>query len=247
MAFANQAEAEARVAELEKEMSSAKDLEKKVADLEKENRNLTRESVGRKDAYLKLEGQHSKVVEALKAAGIEDPEGDIKEQIETVSGKPVLEKSLQKYEKRLKDAEGTIDSLMKEKEESTKKLANARITEILTKAMSDVVGAKELIENIILKNQVKEDKGKMVIINEDGDELPPDKFAESFKKANPNRVIVEQKPGSGSTPNSGGEKKNPGNQYNKKITQSEFLKLSVTAKDEFYKQGGHVLEPGEEG
>ena len=74
--------------------ATVEEAQVRVEELEKENRNLTRENVSKKAAFQDVEGKYNKLIDTVKAAGIEDLEGDIKSQIESVSGKTDMEKSL---------------------------------------------------------------------------------------------------------------------------------------------------------
>jgi Rad3-related DNA helicase len=216
--------------------ATVEEAEVRIAELEKENRNLTRESVSRKDAFQKLEAKQNKLLEDLKAAGIENIEGNIGEQIANASGKTEIEKTLKNLEKRLKTAEETTTALTAEKDKLTKETTHAKLAGVLKESMKDIIGADDTIESLILRERIKINKdGKIVYIDEDGDEVAVDKFVEKFKKTNPDRVKVVQNPGSGGAGGGGG-----GQGKGKSIPQSEYLKLSGEGKTKFYAEGGHV-------
>jgi hypothetical protein len=216
------------------------EAEARIAELEKETRTLTRESVSRKDGLKELEEKHTKLVDALKKVGIGDLDGNIEEQIASASGKTEVEKTLKSMEKRLKTAEETAAALMADKTKLEKEGTQSKLRSLLSEGMKDIIGASDTIEALILREKVKHNKdGKPVYIDDDGDELAIDKYVEKFKKNNPDRIKVSPNPGSGGSGGGGSGGKGPGS-ATKTITQAEYLNLLAPAKKTFYAEGGHV-------
>lgn len=230
MPFATKEEAEAKV----------KELEQAIGELKAEVKEVTRESMSRKDAVKKADEALKKYIEVLKKRGVEDFDGDIGEQLDKGSGKDESEKTLKTYERRMKQAEETITTLTKAKEESDRKVTHAKFTETLSKQMQDIIGAHDLIENLILRERVKDDKGKIVCLNSEGDEFTVEKFIEDYKKKNPERVKVQQQSGGGSS--SGGSGNQTSGEPGKTIKNSEYQKMHFDAKKKFLENPNNHIE-----
>jgi len=219
------------------------ELQVKVAELDKDNRKLVRDEMSRKDAFQKLEAKHAKLLDDMKAAGIQNPEENIGEQIANASGKTEVEKALKKLEKQAKEDHDQVVALLADKDKLTRETNHAKIASVLKENMKDIIGADDTIESYILRDKVKLNKdGKIVALDDDGDEITVDKFVENFKKKNPDRIKVAPNPGSGGSGGGGPEGSRPG-ESPKKLKQSEYNALSLEGKKAFYATTGNGVIP----
>jgi hypothetical protein len=214
MAFATIAEAEVRIAELEKE-----------------NNGLTRES----KSYRLNE---KKLKDFLSSKGFEIDK-DFEEQWDEMEKKNgIVKTEAEKQQKAMEKQQKQIDDLLaklaqKETESNEQKLRS----EIISKFGDDVIDVDEIADNWLLKKIAKIEDGKFYKV-EDGKDVPLEIAISAYKKNNPHRVKMNQANGGGSHPNNEQQKTEP-----QKIAHKEFRKLAPTAQKDFLDKGGEVL-PG---
>ena len=196
------------------------EAEKRISELEKENGELTAENRQR----VKMETQYRKERDAfssfLKEQGF-DPSGDLEEQWGSIVGK--MKNELTKKEKEGKKSSDEVAELRKTLEQVIQERDEGKISSAMDEHFKDVIGGTSEKELWIAKKKVKLVEGKVVFA--EGDKETPIKDAiESWKKANPERIKMNQQSGGGSNGGSseGGERKP------KRMKQSEFNKTYKT-------------------
>jgi hypothetical protein len=205
------------------------EAEVRIAELEKENNGLTRES----KSYRLNE---KKLKDFLTSKGF-DIDKDFEEQWEEMEKKNGIvkteaEKEKKDKEKMQKQLDEMSAKLALKDQESTE---NSIRSELKGK-MGDVIGGDDLVDLWIAKKLVKYEDGKFYRI-EDGKDVPLETAVAAFKKNNPDRIKMSQTSGGGSHPNTEQQEQKP-----EKIKYSNYKKLTESAKKDFHDKGGEVLQ-----
>jgi hypothetical protein len=207
------------------------EAEARIAELEKENNSTVRETMSHKKGYKQL-------ADFLADKGF-DVKGDLEEQwSNSIVGKSKSE--LETLSKKLDKITAAYERSEQEKVKLSEDAFNNRIKSDLSEKMKDVIGGNDLIELWLSKKKIKSLDNNKVIFDDDGDEISLDKAVEKFKKSNPDRVKVSQNSGSGSSGNSSTSQQTT---ETKKIKADEFYKMDQKTKASFLKSGGEVLQP----
>ena len=206
------------------------EAEARIAELEKENNSLTRESKSYRLSDKKLK-------DFFEGKGF-DLSSDLEEQWTQTAGKQKsdldsLSAKFDKISKQLEKAE-------KEKAELAEQATYGKIKSELSEKMKDVIGADELIELWLSKKKISTE-GNKPTFNDDGDEIPLDKAIEKYRKTHPERVKITQNSGSGSSGSQ--QKEQGTGTEAKKIKADEFYAMDKKAKDTFIKSGGQIEQP----
>jgi seryl-tRNA synthetase len=204
------------------------EAEARIAELEKENNGLLREVKSYKAGEKKLK-------DFFQGKGF-DTDQDLEEQwekLETESGKTKAE--AETLTKKMEKQQKQIDNLLKSNDALANEKIESKLRTDLAKHFSDVIAGDETIENWIRGKTVKLEDGKIYRI-EDEKDVPLETAIAAWKKNNPDRIKVNQSDGGGSHGTKEQPKTGP-----EKLEKSKFQKLTNAAKDDFLNKGGEVI------
>ncbi len=204
------------------------EAETRIAELEKENNGLLREVKSYKTGEKKLK-------DFFEGKGF-DVSQDLEEQwekLESESGKTKAE--AETLAKKMEKQQKQIDELLKSNESLANEKVESKLRSELQKHFSDVIAADDTIDNWISRKIVKIEDGKIFRV-EDGKDVPLETAIAAFKKNNPDRIKVSQNNGGGSHGSTETASVGP-----EKMKQSQFRKLTNSAKNDFLNKGGETI------
>jgi len=167
-----------------------------------------------------------------------DPDGDLEQQLKDA------EEEMNRSSKGKKNSEveairtefnRKFEVLRKEKEDAQHSAKVSTITSILQEQMKDIHGAPFIIKDFINSGKVDLDGDQVIFVDND-DRFDMATGLDNFKKANPNLVAIQQRPGAGST---AGVRSTPGA---KQMLLSEWKKLGGKEQAAFINSGGTCYE-----
>jgi hypothetical protein len=196
----------------------------------------------------------SELREQLKAVNLDpdDKEKPLAEQVEalqtkvkesaTKGYKPNSEFEAQQKEmqKELKKLNDSLAKMAQEKADADKQAKMIKAQADYGKFFDDTfVGGDLLLEKVIKEGEVVSD-GKISGVMDGDTFLTGDEASAALKKKYSNRVITNQKTGSGNTPPNGGTRAKEG----KTMTGEEFYKKQAAAEDlsKFFADGGQLTD-----
>ena len=205
--------------------ASIAEAESRIAELETENHKIRVDKETHRKAYIKVK-------EFMDSKGY-DLSGDLEEQHEKIYGKTKSE--MDEIRAKLDKTMKMLEKTEKEKEQLSLQQEEAEIKKDISPMVNDVIGGNDVLELWLARKKLKRVDGKTVYV--DGDrEIDIAKHVENYKKQNPDRIIMRQNNGSESS----GTNNSTGGGPGKKMSVSDYDKLSKKEQDKFVYEGGEV-------
>lgn len=174
------------------------------------------------DSMKTLKENYSKLREFMMKKGL-DPDSDPEEGWSSIIGQK--EEAKKTLEQKLQELTDKFGNLQKAYDNERMEKVNYEIKGKLKNKLTDVIGADEMIELLVLQQKAKLKDDNLFFKKSETEEIPFDDYLTEFKSKNPERFRVQQSSTSSNNKQEFKQNKNDGGSK-KTIKYEEFFKLA---------------------